>query len=126
MLAARGVTGEITIRQPHAALPALAFKQASEGLLVYSLLLKAALRPKVDVSFIFLLSGIYHQDDICSLYLKLSLGLFVAEPTDGSFPNEIIGSAVVVGLFDDGRRAPAIRKEMARTKEPPARTTRHG
>ena len=40
----------------------MTFKQASERLLVYSLLLKAALRPKVDVSFIFLLSGIYQDD----------------------------------------------------------------
>jgi len=32
MLAGRGITGEITIRQPHAALPALAFKQACERL----------------------------------------------------------------------------------------------
>ncbi|PYU40452.1 MAG: hypothetical protein DMG53_22940 [Acidobacteria bacterium] len=63
----------------------------------------AALRPKVDLSFIFPLSGIYHQDDICSLYLDLSRGLLVEEPTEGGLRNEIIGSSVVVGLFDDGR-----------------------
>src|SRR5947209_4783746 len=78
-----GVTCHTPTRRTSAALPALPRQPRSERLLVYRLMLKMAVRPKVDVGFVFLLSRIYHQDDICRLYLKLSLGLFVEEPTDG-------------------------------------------
>jgi hypothetical protein len=87
-------------------------------LIVYWLLPITALRPKVDVCFVFLFCGICHHDAVCSPYLKFSLGLFNEEFPDKDRPDEIFRGSVVVGLFDNCRFIGSLLSFAAEDQEP--------
>jgi hypothetical protein len=81
-------------------------------------LLKAAIRPEVQVGFVFLLRRIDHQDRLCGLHLELLLGRFIEEPADGHLTDEIVRGPLVVRLLNDRRFVGGLSILAAENQEP--------